>query len=94
MAYVSEDGGFKLLAKAIVLQAAEDYGNALLGRIKSNGRFSPVHSKSMVEDCRRFFMSEKLALYTKVPGETIMQKVEEDIKTWPKRKNYSLGKLI
>lgn len=94
MARVTENEGYELLAKAVVVQAAEDYGNGLLGNVYSNGRRDPIKSESMVQECIKFFKSDELALYTKVPGEAIMKEVEEQVKYWPRRRKFVLANVI
>jgi len=94
MAYVGENAAWQLLGKVIVVRAAEDYGNALLGHFKTNGRKDPIKNKSMLDECRRFFLSEDLPLYTKIPGEAIMKEVEEQVKYWPKRRKFVMPNVI
>ena len=97
MAYVSEDMSYNLLAKAIVVQAAEDYGNALLGRVyMDNGQLikDPRLRDSKIAELKKFFMSDDLALYTKVPGKAIMKEVEEQVKYWPRRRKFVLANVI
>lgn len=97
MAYVTEDEGYELLAKAVIVQAAEDYGNALLGRVYTdNGQLvkDPRLRDSKIAELKKFFMSDDLTFYTKVPGEAIMKEVEEQVKYWPRRRKFVLANVI
>lgn len=85
MDFISEVGAYKGLAAAIVLQAAEDYGMALLGQFHD-----PVKDNTVKDDCERFFKSDELHLYTNIPGEAIMEKVQKMTYSWPKGKKFTL----
>lgn len=94
MAYVTEDEGYDLLAKAIVVQTAEDYGNALLGNVYRNGKRDPFAAKEMLAECVHFFNSEDLIMYTKIPGKTIMAEIEKQIKHWPRKRKFIMANII
>lgn len=94
MARVTENEGYDLLAKAIVVQAAEDYGNALLGNVYRNGRRDPFAAKEMLAECIHFFNSEDLSMYTKISGKAIMKEVEEQVKYWPRGRKFVLANVI
>ncbi len=63
------------LANAIIVQAADDYRTCI-----RNLRINPRHkeSRTMLEDCERFFRSEWYQMLTTVDGEMIMQKIREE----------------
>lgn len=89
MAYISEESAYRGLAAGIVLQAAEDYGMALLGQFNDWAK-----DKAIKEDCERFFKSEEIMLYTDIPGDKIKKKIEEMVFTWPKGKKFDLSNTI
>ena len=84
MAYVDEKGAFNGLAAAVVIQAAEDYGNLLLG----NDTSAALRRDYL--DAKRFLESDDLHLFTRLDGDTIKHKVEELIKGWPIGHKFSL----
>ena len=63
------------LADAIIIQAAEDYRQSLLG----NKIAHEVPCMKTLEECERFFRSEWYHLLTNVPGETIMSKIKGEV---------------
>lgn len=96
MAYLSEMTSYQLLGKAIVLQAAEDYGRALLGQ---HGKYYTKEgrekcNKDMIEECEKFFGSGGHLIYTNIPGDSIINEVRERVKTWPRNTIFTLGNLI
>lgn len=84
--YVTEEIAYRGLGAAIVLRAMEDYGMALLGQFND-----AVKDRAVKEDCERFFKSDELVMYTRVPGETIMKKVQELVDSWPKGKKFCIN---
>lgn len=87
MAYVSEDAAFRGLASAIVIQAAEDYGNYLLGNYNKH---SPKETEDY-EGAKTFLLSQELHIYTSIPGEAIVEEVERRVKNWPAGKRFTLA---
>ena len=84
MAYVTEESAVYGLASAVVIQAAEDYGNLLLGNDASEAL------RRDYLDAKRFLESDDLHLFTRLDGDTIKHKVEELIKGWPVGRKFSL----
>ena len=62
------------LANAIVLQAVEDYRNALDGKSYE----SNLPPEVVVERLEKFFRSNYFALLTKVKGEYLIEKLKEE----------------
>ena len=87
MANVSEVSAWKGLASAIVIQAAEDYGNYLLGNYDKN----LASQRLIYEGAKQFLLSDIMPLYTNIPGKTIVKKVEKMVENWPVGKKFSLG---
>ena len=74
------------LANAIVLQAVEDYRNALDGKSYE----SNLPPEVVVERLEKFFRSNYFALLTKVKGEYLIEKLtEEPRETVERRENES-----
>ena len=93
--YVTEDEAFELLAKAVVVQTAEDYGNALLGNFKcSNARTTAAKNAMMLHECKQFFLSDALRKYTNIEGKVIMEEIEKQIKFWPRNQRFVLDNII
>ena len=65
--------GIENLSNAIILQAVKDYLIALSGR-DVNGR----DSKSVIEECERFFQSEWFNVLTNVDGEYLMTTIRKE----------------
>lgn len=61
------------LANSIVIQAAEDYRNALRGITYDQ---KPV--ESVINDCLRFFRSEWFRCLTKVNGEYLIEQLDKE----------------
>lgn len=61
------------LANAIVLQAVEDYRNALNG--KSYNRLPP---EAVIREIERFFRSDFYRLLTKIDGEWLISKLKQE----------------
>ena len=65
--------GIENLSNAIVLQAVKDYRSALSG-CNVNGR----DSKSVIEECERFFQSEWFNVLTNVDGMIIIANIRKE----------------
>ena len=72
------------LANAIVLQAVEDYRNALKG--KSYNRYSP---KTIIKKLEEFFRSDYYEMLTKVNGEYLIETLRKEHLENERRKNES-----
>ena len=66
----------QMLAEAIVIQAAEDYREALQTR-----RDNPDHTESdwILKDCERFFRSKWYRKLSRVNGEMLIKWLQEEI---------------
>lgn len=62
------------LAHGIVLQAVADYRASLRGRRAS----ATMSVQTMKKDCEKFFLSEWFTILTKVDGELLMKKLQEE----------------
>ena len=62
------------LADAIVLQAVNDYRNALVGIA-----YDRKSAEDVVKECERFFRSEYFGLLTKVSGEYLIDKLRQEV---------------
>ena len=65
--------GIEDLSNAIILQAVKDYRIALAGG-SVNGR----DSKSVIEECERFFQSEWFNFLTNVDGMSIIANIRKE----------------
>ena len=65
---------YNTLANAIIEQAVSDYRKSLKG-IKADAR---VSVEDMLKDCERFFKSEWFTILTKINGEQLMRKLQEE----------------
>ena len=65
--------GIEDLTNAIVLQAVKDYRRALAGG-SVNGR----DSKSVIEECERFFQSEWFNSLTKIDANYLMENIRKE----------------
>ena len=65
--------GIENLSNAIILQAVKDYRIALSGR-DVNGR----DSKSVIEECERFFQSEWFNNLTKIDCKYLMETIRKE----------------
>ena len=65
--------GMEDLSNAIILQAVKDYRSALSGR-DVNGR----DSKSVIEECERFFQSEWFNSLTKIDCKYLMKNIRKE----------------
>lgn len=72
------------LANAIVLQAVEDYRNALRGI--SYIRYPP---ETIVKKLEEFFRSDYYEMLTKVNGEYLIEKLKKEHRENERRKNES-----
>ena len=61
------------LSNAIILQAVKDYRSALAGG-SVNGR----DSKSVIEECERFFQSEWFNSLTKIDSNYLMKNIRKE----------------
>lgn len=66
--------GYRNLANAIILQAVEDYRNALNG--KSYSYYKPP--EKVIAEIERFFSSSYFEILTKVNGEYILHKLKQE----------------
>lgn len=78
MKAVDRDEAVQDLANAIVVQAAEDYREALvqLKYLPNDWR-----AKSKVQEIERFFRSAWYRLLTKVDAETLMRRLRAEVDT-------------
>ena len=65
--------GMEDLSNAIILQAVKDYRSALAGG-SVNGR----DSKSVIEECERFFQSEWFNSLTKIDSNYLMKNIRKE----------------
>ena len=65
---------YELVAHGIILQAAEDYREAL----KTPKRES---SKNTIKECERFFRGEWYRVLTNLDGETLIRMLREEAET-------------
>ncbi len=65
--------GLEDLSNAIILQAVKDYRSALAGG-SVNGR----DSKSVIEECERFFQSEWFNVLTNADGMIIIANIRKE----------------
>ena len=68
--------GIENLSNAIILQAVKDYRIALSGR-DVNGR----DSKSVIEECERFFQSEWFESLTNVDCKYLMETIRKEFES-------------
>ena len=61
------------VAGAIILQAAKDYRSALRGETVDHKA-----PEIMIKECEKFFRSEWFSLLTKLKGETLIRKLQEE----------------
>lgn len=98
--YEPTDSGIKALAAAIVMQAAEDYGNALLGNPIINYPMSYYRKTPGVlsyplriaEECESFFRSEWFELLNplRMTGETAIREIRKQVEYWPRKRRFIL----
>ena len=62
------------LCDAIILQAVEDYRDALSG--KTVGRRSP---EIVIRECEKFFLSDWFEALTTMEGESLMESIRERV---------------
>ena len=65
---------YNTLANAIITQAVWDYRDSLRGRIADK----TMSVENMLKDCEKFFKSEWFAILTKIDGEVLMKKLQEE----------------
>lgn len=66
---------YENLANAIVMQAVKDYRQA---RHKLRKRPKNAEAKAVIEDCERFFLSDRFEALTDANGEIILRKLQEE----------------
>ena len=71
--FVMNQRGLEDLSNAIILQAVKDYRSALAGG-SVNGR----DSKSVIEECERFFRSEWFNSLTKIDCNYLMKNIRKE----------------
>lgn len=64
---------YRDLFNAIILQAVNDYRNALRGI--GYGRYSP---EKVVEECEQFFRSSYYGMLTKIDGEYLILRLKQE----------------
>ena len=64
---------YELLANAIIMQAVNDYRNALGG-----GSYDNKRPDDIIAECERFFRSEWFRELTDVDGEFIISKIRKE----------------
>jgi hypothetical protein len=69
------------LANAIIVQAATDYRNALLG-----DAYRGKSPEVVISECERFFRSEWYRILTEFDGEVLMEKIQKEVKQRRKQK--------
>ena len=74
MRYVYTDEQLQIVANAIIVQAADDYRNALRGK-GCDGK-TPNRVK---RECERFFRSDYFTILTKVSGEYLIDKLRNEV---------------
>ena len=85
--YVSEDAACRGLMAAVVLQAAEDYGNYLLGNYNKH----LPKEREIYEGAKPFLLSDDLHWYTNIEGSSIVKEVERRVAEWnPKNGRFRL----
>ena len=70
--------GYRNLANAIIVQAANDYRRGLEG--KSFGINYRVPPEAIVRECKRFFRSPWYRMLTKVDGEFLIDQLNREHK--------------
>ena len=65
---------YNTLANAIIEQAVSDYRKSLKGEKADTW----VSVEDMLKDCERFFKSEWFTILTKINGEQLMRKLQEE----------------
>ena len=87
------DKGITALCEAIVLQAVQDYRKALRG--KQIRPHIPVYKT--IKDCEIFFKSDWCKMLTRVNGEYLMRKLQEEYRnesnSYPKYKSPNRNNL-
>lgn len=63
------------LANAIIVQAAEDYREALEG-----GAIRGKAPEVVISECERFFRSDWFLVLTEMDGEILMEKIRNEVK--------------
>ena len=66
---------YRNLANAIIVQAADDYRDALNG--KSYNKYPP---SKIAKDIEKFFLSDDFEILTKVKGEYLLDKLKAEHK--------------
>lgn len=94
MATVNEKQAYEDLANAVVARACEDYlqGKKMLYLLDRGLVRSKKESKSKLvikwtrlkNEGESFLRSERLAIFTKVSGEYLLSKLDEEFETWLK----------
>lgn len=70
---------YEALANGIIVRAAKDYRHALKYLKKNEYGDRAIEAKRTITDCERFFQGEWIKELTDVDGNTIMQKIKEEI---------------
>lgn len=73
---ISIEHAYRDLADAIVIQATNDYRNALDGKTYSkNSRHTP---EWVIRECKRFFHTSWYRMLTKVDGDFLIEQLERE----------------
>lgn len=66
---------YENLAQAVILQAVKDYRTA-----RKELKYHPKNkdTKLMIEDCERFFRSDRFGVLTSVDGQMLLIKLQEE----------------
>lgn len=74
------NAGYSELANAVVIQAAEDYGNALAVLMtKHMSKDKVVEAQRMMGDCERFFKGSWYMALTSIPSDVIIGGIRDGI---------------
>lgn len=99
--YEPTDSGIKSLAAAIIIQAAEDYGNALLRNPIVNYPIDYFKKTpgtlfnwpwNMIGECEAFFRSEWFELLNplRMTGEAAIREIRKQVEYWPRKRRFIL----
>ena len=80
MKAITKKGAYEELANAIVVQAVEDYRDALsLIRDESITEQDYIDAQSTIRECERFFRSDYYRVFTDVDGEYLIKMLQEEV---------------
>lgn len=76
MRTVKIEQAYQNLANAIVIQAADDYRNALDG--KTYDRYNHTTPERIIKECKRFFHSSWYRMLTKIDGDFLIEQLDRE----------------